>query len=61
MNLKTFLLRWGLQLVAAAILCGILLYSALASGAHPSNLLSSPSQNLPAVQTNTPLQGQSGD
>ncbi len=27
MNLKTFAAKWGLQIFAAAVLCGILVYS----------------------------------
>lgn len=29
MNLKTFAVKWGLQILAAVVLSGILLYSAL--------------------------------
>lgn len=31
MNLKTFAVKWGLQIFAAVVLCGILLYSVLAA------------------------------
>lgn len=31
MNLKTFVVKWGLQIFAAIVLSGILLYSALAA------------------------------